>query len=99
MLLQGALRYLANPPEPKDLESEKEGLAEESAETQTAEPTTPEEVSTEGSETTLPEEVATETPETPALEDGATEAAKKPDDVEEKPPTRKAPRKQTRRTA
>jgi transcription termination/antitermination protein NusA len=99
MLLQGALRYLANPPEPKDVESEDEGLAEESAETQTAEATAPEEVSTEGSETTAPEEISTETSETPALEDGATEAVEKLDDAEEKAPTRKAPRKQTRRTA
>jgi N utilization substance protein A len=99
MLLQGALRYLANPPEPKAAESEDEGVAEESAETQTAEATAPEEVSTEGSETTAPEEVATETLETPAVEDGVTEAAKTPEDAEEKAPTRKAPRKQTRRTA
>ena len=99
MLLQGALRYLANPPEPKDVESEDEGLAEESAETQTAEEAAPEEASTEESETTAPEEVAAETAESPALEDGATEAAEKPDDVEKKAPTRKAPRKQARRTA
>ena len=99
MLLHGALRYLANPPEQEDLEPETEDLAEDSTETQEAEATAAEEVPAEAVEQTAPEDVSAEAAEPTAPEDVSTETTEKEPDADEKAQTSKTPRRQTRRTA
>jgi hypothetical protein len=90
-----ALRYRANR-RAQEAESEEEAWQRISG-TQTAEATVRGSINEEFKQRSGG--IATETLEASAVEEGATEAAKKPEEAEEKAPTRKAPRKQTRRTA
>jgi transcription termination/antitermination protein NusA len=112
LLLQGALRYLANPPEEEDAEAETEALTESPAEAEAAETAVAEEASGEVTEAEASEEASTEVAEAEVSEDASTdgseaeaseeavtEAPEKEREAEESAKPAKTPRRQTRRSA
>ncbi|MGB6064179.1 MAG: transcription termination factor NusA [Desulfomonilaceae bacterium] len=93
LLLQGALRYLANPPDESDLEAESEDVAESPAtEAEAAEETPMAEAPTQ-------EEIPTEVAETESQEEASVEAVEGAAGATESTQTGKTTKRQTRRTA